>query len=211
VSSDEERRGPGRPPGPLSDRELAQRRAAARTHGLYANSGVPGVPACKSGSCPEGVAYPCDLKRKIDRGGGSLSQCLVQQGHGDVIDRFRTALRNGSIEPLQDMTAALLAGQHVVADENLRLLGEEGLSIEQDLFDAEGQRVGVRLIENPRGALTLKLLSNLGATASDQALTPKAGAERERDQGIGRAAEMAAFIRQRRSGNLGSGDGDADA
>lgn len=205
----EPRRGPGRPPGPCSEAELDQRRAAPRTHGRYAQTGVPGVPACKSSTCPAEGGYPCDLREEVERRGGSLSQCLLTGGHTDVVERFRAALKTGDISLLRDLTADLLAAQHVVAAENLNKLLAEGLSIEQELYGKDGTLIGTAKIENPRGGLTLKVLDMVGATAAQQAITPKAGAEARRDEGIGRFAAVANFVRQRRPVAAGIEESDA--
>ena len=78
--------------------------------------------------------------------------------------------------------------------------------------NAEGELevVAERPMENPRAANTLLLLRQLGHTASDQSITPKASGERKRDEGLGGLAGRLAWVGSMRRGLASDGD-DVDA
>jgi hypothetical protein len=206
----------GRPKGkPLSAKERAQRRAAAVKTGEYATTALgQAFPPCKPAVCPNGGTGTCDVKRAVEARGGGLSACLVAFGHHDVMQKYLAAIQTGDLNGLAELAATSLAGQLALAHGELALLMQEGLVTQVPVIgrNAEGELevVAERPVENPRAANTFQLLRQLGHTAADQAITPKASGERERDHGLGLAGR-AAWVSQMRKG-LAGGDGeDSDA
>ena len=208
-------RRPGRPRGPCSPKELAQRRAAPLKTGEHAQTALgQALPPCKPKTCPNEGTGTCDVKRAVEARGGGLASCLVALGGSPAMDAYLAALRTGDLKGLAELTAASLAGQLVLGQSELALLLQEGLTVEQPIVgrmpDGGTDVIGHRPAENPRAALALKLLAQLGHTAADQALTPKSSGERNRDEGIGSLASRAAWISRMRTGLAGDEDsGDA--
>jgi hypothetical protein len=103
-----------------------------------------------------------------------------------------------------------MAGQLALAHGELSVLLQEGLVVHVPVVgrnaDGDLEVVAERPIENPRAANTFQLLRQLGHTAADQAITPKASGERERDHGLGLAGR-AAWVSQMRRGLASGGDG----
>jgi hypothetical protein len=210
---DPKRKG-GRPKGkPLSAKERAQRRAAAVKTGEHATTALAqALPPCKPSVCPNGGKGTCDVKQAIEARGAGLSACLVSLGHQDVMQAYLNALRTGDLAGLEELAATSLAGQLALAQGELTVLLQEGLVVQVPIVgrNAEGELevVAERPTENPRAANTLALLRQLGHTAADQAITPKASGERDRDRGLGLAGRMA-WVQQMRKGLAGEGDADA--
>ena len=215
--SHRERKGKGgRPKGkPLSAKERAQRRAAAIKTGQYASTALAqALPPCKPAVCPNGGTGTCDVKRAIEARGGGLSACLISLGQHEVMQRYLAAIQSGDLSGLAELAATSMAGQLALAHGELAVLMQEGLVTQVPIVgrNAEGdlEVVAQRPVENPRAANTFQLLRQLGHTAADQAITPKASGERERDHGLGLAGR-AAWVSQMRRG-LAAGDGeDSDA
>jgi len=208
---DEEKNKGGRPKGkPLSPQERAQRRAAPVKTGEYARTALgQALPPCKPATCPAETGT-CDVKKAVESRGGGLSSCLVALGQQETVARYVHAIETGELKGLAELAGASLAGQVVLAQGELAKLLQEGLVTEVPVYgrgeDGELQEIGVRPQENPRAALTLKLLAQLGHTAADQAITPKASGERDRDNGLSLAGR-AIWVSRMRAG-LAAGDGE---
>ena len=205
----------GRPKGkPLSAKERAQRRAAAVKTGEFATTALAqALPPCKPAVCPNGTGT-CDVKRAVEAHGGGLSACLVSLGQHEVMQKYLAAIQSGDLSGLAELAATSMAGQLALAHGELAVLMREGLVTQVPIVgrNAEGdlEVVAERPVENPRAANTFQLLRQLGHTAADQAITPKASGERERDHGLGLAGR-AAWVNQMRRG-LAAGDAeDSDA
>ena len=205
----------GRPKGkPLSPKERAQRRAAAVKTGEYATTALAqALPPCKPAVCPNGTGT-CDVKRAIEAQGGGLSACLASLGQHELMQKYLAAIQSGDLSGIAELAATSMAGQLALAHGELAVLMQEGLVAHVPVVgrnaDGELEVVAERPVENPRAANTFQLLRQLGHTAADQAITPKASGERERDHGLGLAGR-AAWVSQMRRG-LAAGDGeDSDA
>jgi hypothetical protein len=206
----------GRPKGkPLSAKERAQRRAAAVKTGEYATTALAqALPPCKPAVCPNGGTGTCDVKRAIESQGGGLSACLASLGQYEVMQKFLAAIQSGDLSGIAELAATSMAGQLALAHGELAVLMQEGLVTQVPIVgrnaDGDLEVVAERPVENPRAANTFQLLRQLGHTAAEQAITPKASGERERDHGLGLAGR-AAWVSQMRRG-LAAGDGeDSDA
>ena len=205
----------GRPKGkPLSAKERAQRRAAAVKTGEYASTALgQALPPCKPAVCPNDGTGTCDVKRAVEAQGGGLSACLASLGQHDVMQKYLAAIQAGDLNGLAELAATSMAGQLALAHGELGVLMQEGLVVQVPVVgrNAEGELeiVAERPVENPRAANTFQLLRQLGHTATDQAITPKASGERERDHGLGLAGR-AAWVSQMRRGLAGEGE-DSDA
>ena len=205
----------GRPKGkPLSAKERAQRRAAAVKTGEYATTALgQALPPCKPSVCPNDGTGTCDVKRAIEARGAGLSACLVSLGHHEVMQKYLAAIQAGDLNGLAELAATSMAGQLALAHGELAVLMREGLVVQVPVVgrNAEGELeiVAERPVENPRAANTFQLLRQLGHTAADQAITPKASGERERDHGLGLAGR-AAWVSQMRKNLAGEGE-DSDA
>lgn len=205
----------GRPKGkPLSAKERAQRRVAAVKTGEYATTALAqALPPCKPAVCPTGTGT-CDVKRAVEAQGAGLSACLVSLGQHDVMQKYLAAIQSGDLSGLAELAATSMAGQLALAHGELAVLMQEGLVVQVPIVgrNAEGELevVAERPVENPRAANTFQLLRQLGHTAADQAITPKASGERERDHGLGLEGR-AAWVSQMRRGLAAGGGEDSDA
>jgi len=206
----------GRPKGkPLSAKERAQRRAAAIKTGEYASTALgQALPPCKPAVCPNSGTGTCDVKSAVESRGARLSACLVSLGQHEVMQKYLAAIQSGDLSGLAELAATSMAGQLALAHGELAVLMQEGLVTQVPIVgrnaDGDLEVVAERPVENPRAANTFQLLRHLGHTAADQAITPKASGERERDHGLGLAGR-AAWVSQMRRG-LAAGDGeDSDA
>src|SRR5215213_6987209 len=206
----------GRPKGkPLSAKERAQRRAAAVKTGEYATTALAqALPPCKPAICPNGGTGTCDVKRAVEAQGGGLSACLASLGQHEVMQKYLAAIQSGDLSGLAELAATSMAGQLAFAHGELAVLMQEGLVVQVPIVgrnaDGELEVVAERPVENPRAANTFQLLRQLGHTAADQAITPKASGERERDHGLGLAGRAAWVSQMRRGLAVGEGD-DSDA
>jgi hypothetical protein len=205
----------GRPKGkPLSAKERAQRRAAAVKTGEYATTALAqALPPCKPAVCPNGTGT-CDVKRAVEAQGGGLSACLASLGQHEVMQKFLAAIQSGDLSGIAELAATSMAGQLTLAHGELAVLMQEGLVVQVPIVgrnaDGDLEVVAERPVENPRAANTFQLLRQLGHTAADQAITPKASGERERDHGLGLAGRAAWVSQMRRGLAAGVGE-DSDA
>ncbi len=179
---------PGRPKGkPLSEREAAQRRTAAITHGRHAKGLLRGAAPCKRSTCLMGKeTYPCSLKAKADEDGKGLEVCAPRlvfdpRAH-EIVQR---AIESGDPSGMAELTALPIAAAHSLTQDELAKLQAEGLVLQEEVLGKEGEVLTSRAVANPRAGLVLKLMDTLGLTAAQQAITPKASGERQRDEGVG--------------------------
>ncbi len=189
------KRKPGRPKGPCSDRELAQRRSAALKTGEHAATLERRlIPACKRRTCPLGDdGFPCELRERRDQAGQGTELCAPALLVDDAVRAtFERAIATRDPALLAPLAAYPLAAMHALATGELARLGEEGFVLEQEILGKDGTKLGARAIENPRANPTLKLLALLGFTADDLAITPKSAGAADRDHGI---ADLAGFLR----------------
>jgi len=206
----------GRPKGkPLSAKERAQRRAAAVKTGEYATTALAqALPPCKPAVCPNDRTGTCDVKSAVESRGAGLSACLVSLGQHEVMQKYLAAIQTGDLSGLAELAATSMAGQLALAHGELAVLMHEGLVVQVPIVgrnaDGELEVVAERPVENPRAANTFQLLRQLGHTAADQAITPKASGERERDHGLGLAGRAAWVSQMRRGLAAGAGE-DSDA
>lgn len=195
------KRRPGRPTKkerPLSPTEIANRRKAAWKTGEHSQAPLGQlVPPCKASTCPLGEAgYPCDLRRQRDEEGLVTERCaptfLTDPATLQLVSQ---ALQDEDPTHLQPLVAPLLAGGYELLGRELQTLGREGLAVERQTVSPEGDPLAF-LVENPRARPTLDLMKLLGITAADQAVTPKARAQRSRDEGLVDLVDWLATARQ---------------
>jgi hypothetical protein len=196
----------------MSPKARAQRRVAARRHGLRASTPLRQVlAACNRRQCPmrdgEGnSAFPCTVRQQAEAQAIPVESCLVQlTTNPELRQRYVDAIRDGKVEGLAEISGTFLAAQSELAAQELGRLKSEGFTIEtpildpetgQPFLDSQGNPITITR-KNPRGEHTLKVLEMVGATAAQQAITPKAKAEKGRDEGIKSALEQAADMRAR--------------
>lgn len=176
----------------MSEKARAQRRGAARKHGLHATTPARQLlPSCNQRQCPlertDGDnGYPCSMKEAADKNGTVIESCpLPLVVDPDLKRRFAEAIQNGEYEGVGEIAAMSLAAQAEILGNELGKLKSEGFAIEVPVFDTDGNHVGDIARKNPRTDPTLKLLEQLGHTAKQQAITPESQGEKKRNEGIG--------------------------
>lgn len=193
----------------MSPKARAQRRVAARKHGLRASTPLRQVlPACNRRQCPlrdpeGGNAYPCTLKQQADQQGMVVESCPVALAvNPELKSLYERAIREGNPDHVASLAATSLGAMVELAHSELAHLKQEGFRVDTPVLDDQGSEVGSVPHTNPRAFPTLKLLEHLGHTGPQQAVTPKAAGERERDQGIAGMLAAGRDLRRR----LGAGD-----
>lgn len=156
------------------------------------------VHPCKPGLCP--IENPdergnCVIKRSFAIKQRNLEACPVPiVSNEETRKRIQAAIENGDGRAMADLQAGLLAQLHNLTASELDKLSEESLSIECPIVGknaaGETEIVGYTTRVNPRAEPVHKFLEQLGATAAQQAITPKAAGEKKRDEGIGSAFEL---------------------
>lgn len=170
------------------------------------------VPPCKPSLCP--LTDPeqkgrCQIKRDMETANRSLEVCPVQLVVNEATRaKLLKAIESGDPTQAQDLIATLMAGMHELAGSQLAEVMREGLSVDVDVFGSDGERVGSTVKVNPRAEPMLKLLEMVGATAAQQAITPKASGERKRDEGIGKALDFYKRRRELAAATFGGPPGD---
>ena len=168
----------------------AQRRAAAWKHGQRAATVLTQtVPPCKKSLCPltdETERGRCLIKRNMDEQGKPLEICPVQLSvNPDTRQAFMAAMDTGDLTGLREITATLFAGMTNLSQDELAKVMRDGLAIDFDVYNKDGDVVGSGKKVNPAIEPLLKILEMLGVTAPQQAITPKSAGEKTRDGGIG--------------------------
>lgn len=182
----------------MSAAARAQRRAAAWKTGQYAATAVAqAFPPCKRSTCPmtENEKGNCAIKRQVEADGSALAACPVALVYApDVRERYVAAIESGEARGLAELAGTALAAMQQLAGQELAKVQTEGLAVEAEIFGPDGDALR-QLRANPRAEPLLKLLDMLGYSATHQAITPRATAERKADEGIGSIAD---FLQRRR-------------
>lgn len=183
----------------MSAAARAQRRAAAWKTGQYAATAVAqAFPPCKRSTCPmtdPNEKANCAIKRQVESDGSALAACPVALVYSpDVRERYVAAIENGEARGLAELAGTALAAMQQLAGQELAKVQTEGLAVEAEIFGPDGDTLR-QLRANPRAEPLLKLLDMLGFSATHQAITPRATAERKADEGIGSIAD---FLQRRR-------------
>jgi len=178
----------------MSPAALAQRRTAAwKTGERAATPMAQALPPCKRSLCPmhdDELKGNCDVKRHAEARGTALERCPVRLVvDQDVREKLVKAIEAGDLTGLAEMQGTLLAAMHGLGRQELAELLQEGLMVQDEVF-RDGESAGVIRKTNPRAEPLLKLLDMLGATAAQQAITPKAAGERKRDEGLGSMLDL---------------------
>lgn len=189
-----QRRAAARAPRKRGPAAAAQSRGAAWKTGEHAATALAqAFHPCKRSICP--MTDPaekgnCSVKREADSRGLGVDRCpLPLVVNAELRETYVKAIRTGEFEGLSEFVGTLLAGMGETAAQELGRVMTEGLSVEFDIFGPDGATAtGVKA--NPRAEPLLKMLEMLGATASQQAITPKAAGERKRDEGVGGLLEI---------------------
>lgn len=175
----------GRPRGPCSERELAQRRAAPTKTGEHAAGLAKGARPCKAGFCPKGFEYPCQTRElMIEHGHGTPPYCVVTNPQPHQLQAALEAhlkARGGNFDSLERLTDLRRAYLTVAVEKELGALCVEGSAIpiyavddQGDLaVDDEGLPRLQKMIANPRAPMIIEMMKLLGDTGSEQLLTPK--------------------------------------
>lgn len=188
------RKGKGERKYTMSPKALAQRRAAAWKHGERAATALSqAMPPCKRSICPMNEPdekHNCAVKRQVEAAGGAVDRCPVQIAvNPELRARFVEAIRKGEYEGLAEFTGTLLAGMGELSAQELGRVMDEGLAIDFSTFGPDGE-VATGKKTNPRAEPLIKLLEMVGATATQQAITPKSRGEQKRDQGLSELADL---------------------
>jgi len=183
-------------PRAMSPAAVDRSRAAAWKTGEHGRSLLTrSVVPCKRTTCP--LTNPeergcCSIKRAINERGNNLEVCPVALTVDDgTRAKLLAAITSGDTSQVAELVATLMAGMHQLADSELaQTIKEGGFSVDADVYK-DGEYVGSVAKVNPRAEPLLKLLEMVGATAAQQAITPKAAGERKRDEGIGSLLDVA--------------------
>jgi len=207
---------PGRPAGkPLSEAELAQRRAAAveankNKTGPITEKGkaICGMNAWKTGqsarsvrasmvgkpcksTCPK---YPCVFVEadKTQPGG----KCL-DVGDWNIVEESTEAIiaaQNGDMGKMQGLAAMLMGMNISVIQQMFADIQARGTWISTDLINKDGEVIGQKEVENPQIATMMKLMSSLGINLPEFLATPQSIAKATVDDAQQQTA--AEFTRQ---------------
>ena len=175
----------GRPAGkPLSPAELAARRNNPRKTGAHSTSVARRIlPPCTRDACP--AEFPCELKLAAEADGRVVEGCLVHLASDPAIARqYREALIERDFSGVQRLSADMLARFHLVVDRDLNALLEEDSVVEEIEHDHEGNVRKVTLKKNPLWDVVKDGMTTLGVDGKQQAITPAASGEKNRDDGL---------------------------
>lgn len=100
---------------------------------------------------------------------------------------YLKALEEGDLTALRELQATTMAGLHGLRDLELEQLLAEGLRIEAEVYNKDGDLIGTTPKPNPRAEPFLKLNDQLGATAAQQAVTPKSRGDQEAQKALSHA------------------------
>lgn len=177
-------------PYTMSAKALARSRGAAWKHGQYAATALTqSVPPCKKSLCPltdENERGCCAIKRNMDQQGKVLEACPLQLTvNPETRKAFVEAMGSGDLAGMQELVATLFAGLMNLSQDEMAKVLRDGLAIDFDIYNKDGDVVGSGKKVNPAIDPLLKILDSLGVTAAQQAITPKSAGEKKRDDGIG--------------------------
>lgn len=209
----------GRPKGPCSEREIAQRKAAAPAaararspegkrassrnrwvHGRYAKGQLAamGGKPCQT-TCPK---YPCVFvtEEKTKAGQACLDAVNVNRLE-HVAEAILQAVDGGDCSALNQIASIEMAGNLDILNSLRTEIAARGVLIEKALFDSSGKQIGADLIENPALKILVKLCGEMGFSLAEFVATPAAKAK---VRGEEEERETAAAISRRIMGRLGS-------
>jgi hypothetical protein len=175
----------------------AQRRGAAFKHGQYAATALTRtVHPCKRSLCPlsgeNGDGFDgCATRKGVEEQGRVLEACIVELViNPETRQRYLRALQDGDLEGLQESAATFFAAMSGLSASELAKVQREGLAIDYEIFNKDGDNVGTGVKVNPRVEPLQKFLEMLGLTAAQHAITPKSAGEKKRDDGIGNTLDF---------------------
>jgi len=195
MMADRVKKKPGRPKGPCSPREIAQRKkaapAAARArspegkrassknrwvHGRYAKgqlAALAGKP-CQT-TCPK---YPCVfVNESKTKPGQSCLDAVDISRLEHVADSILQAVQGGDTQALNEVATLQLAGNIEILNQLRSEISARGVVISKDLFNSAGEQIGSDLVENPALKILVKLCSTMGFSLSEFLITPQAFAK----------------------------------
>jgi hypothetical protein len=134
----------------------------------------------------------------MDKQDEALERCplplVVDQ---DVAERLAAAIAEGDPSKIAEIQGTALAAAIHIRDRGLAQLLRDGLSIEIPVaFNESGQPTAHKAIQHPSAWPVMELLKHTGATADQQAITPKSRAERDRDVSVADALNFMATKRK---------------
>jgi len=219
----------GRPKGPCSEREIAQRKAAAPAaararspagkkassrnhwvHGRYAKGQLAamGGKPCQT-TCPK---YPCVfVTEEKTKAGQSCLEAVDVQRLEHVAEAILQAVDGGDASALNQIASLEMAGNLDILHRLRSEIASRGVLIEKALFSSDGKQIGADLIENPALKTLVKLCSEMGFNLAEFVATPAAKAKIVGEQ---EERETAATITRRlmdRLGPLSGGQKPVDA
>jgi hypothetical protein len=182
----------------MSPAARAQRRGAARKHGGYAQTALGQVlTPCLRSKCTLGADhYPCPIRQTMDDRDATLEHCpLPLVLDEEVVRRVKAAIDENDPSKVSEFQARALAAAMHLRDTGLAELQRDGLTIQEAVIVDDEVRTDIaRFKAHPSAETVLKLLALTGATAEQQAITPKARGEKARDEGIGTLVD---FLREK--------------
>jgi len=213
-----EKKRPGRPKGPCSEREIAQRKAAAPAaararspegkrassknrwvHGRYAKgqlAAMVGKP-CQT-TCPQ---YPCVfVTEEKTKPGQSCLEAVDVSRLEHVSEAILQAVDGGDPSALNQIASLEMAGNLDILHRLRSEIAARGVLIEKALFDSSGKQIGADLIENPALKTLVKLCGEMGINLAEFVATPAAKAK---VRGEEEERETAAAITRRLMDRLG--------
>jgi len=202
----------GRPKGPCSQREIAQRKAAAPAaararspegkrassrnrwvHGRYAKGQLAamGGKPCQT-TCPQ---YPCVfVTEEKTKAGQSCLEAVNVNRLEHVAEAILQAVDGGDASALNQIASLELAGNIDILHRLRSEIASRGVLIEKALFDSSGKQIGADLIENPALKTLVKLCGEMGFSLAEFVATPASKAKVKGEQ---EARETAAAITRR--------------
>ena len=208
----------GRPKGPCSEREIAQRKAAAPAaararspegkrassrnrwvHGRYAKGQLAamGGKPCQT-TCPQ---YPCVfVTEEKTKAGQSCLEAVDVSRLEHVAEAILQAVDGGDTAALNQIASLEMAGNLDILHRLRSEIAARGVLIEKALFDSSGKKIGADLIENPALKILVKLCSEMGINLAEFVATPAAKAK---VRGEEEERETAAAITRRLMDRLG--------
>jgi len=186
---------PGRPKGPCSEREIAQRKAAAPAaararspegkrassrnrwvHGRYAKGQLAamGGKPCQT-TCPQ---YPCVfVTEEKTKAGQSCLDAVDVSRLEHVAEAIMQAVDGGDASALNQIASLEMAGNLDILHRLRSEIAARGAVIEKALFDSSGRPIGSDVIANPALPVLIKLCGEMGFNLSEFIATPASKAK----------------------------------